>query len=71
MVPDHTIGGTAQQMFRLHVVCMRYDQFIGTGYFDVVNEPNIHIAWIGRIGAAVYTKQAVLQWLFGPVQGSH
>jgi hypothetical protein len=42
MLPDHAVGNAAREVFRLRVMRTCRDQFIGTGCFDVVNEPDIH-----------------------------
>lgn len=54
MWPDHAVGDAAQKVFRLRVMRTCRDQFIGTGCFDVVNEPDIHfgvdcIDWGGSL----------------------
>ena len=54
MLPDHAVGNAAREVFQLRVMRMRRNQFIGTGYFDVASEPDIHfgvdcIDWGGSL----------------------
>jgi hypothetical protein len=53
MLPDRTVGNAAREVFRLRVMRTCRDQFIGTGCFDVVNEPDIHFGldWINWGGS--------------------
>jgi len=54
MLPDHAVGNAAREVFRLRVMQPCRDELIGTGCFDVVNEPDNHfgldcITWGGSL----------------------